>query len=247
MVAYDDFAFLYDELMNQVPYTQWVEFITALFERNSKQVRLVCELGCGTGNVTLPLAKKGYEMIAIDLSDNMLMIAREKAYDEDQQILFLQQDMREFELYGTVDGIISVCDSCNYIDEEGLKQFFRLVENYLEDEGLFIFDLNTRYKFESVFADQTFTEVGDDFAIIWENRFDPISGCNEYCVTGFMEESEDGVYRRFEEVHMEYTFEHEHVQRWLEEAGLKVITAYDNYNFEPAHAESERVVYVVTK
>lgn len=247
MSTYDEFAFLYDELMNQVPYEEWIEFIISEFLANIKPIRLVCELGCGTGNITLPLAKRGYEMIGIDFSENMLMIAREKAYEENLNILFLLQDMREFELYGTVDAIISVCDSCNYIDSTGLKSVFKLVANYLENEGLFIFDLNTRYKFESIYANQTFTEIGEDYAIIWENQFDPSSGCNEYNLTGFIENPEVSAYERFEEVHQEYTYDHQSVLNWIENSGLCVIAAYDNYTKEPAHELSERITYVITK
>lgn len=247
MSAYDEFAFLYDELMNQVPYEEWVQFITDEFSANKKGIRLVCELGCGTGNITLPLARRGYEMIGIDLSENMLMIAREKAYEEQLNVLYLQQDMREFELYGTVDAIIAVCDSFNYINLEGLKSVFKWVANYLESGGLFIFDLNTRYKFENVYANQTFTEIGEDYAIIWENQFDPISGCNEYHLTGFMEDSELSTYERFEEVHCEFTFDSKAVYDLIVGAGLKLQAAFDNYTKQPAHESSERITYVVTK
>jgi SAM-dependent methyltransferase len=245
MDTYEDFAFLYDDLMNQVPYEKWVEFIVQQFKQNPRPINLVCDLGCGTGNVTLPLASYGYDMIGIDLSENMLMIAREKAFSENISILYLLQDMQAFELYGTVDAIISVCDSCNYIDAIGLKKVFDLVHNYLDSGGLFIFDLNTRYKFERVFNNQTFSEVGEDFATIWENNFDPKHGTNDYFLTCFVEE--EGVYSRFEEHHTEYTHDMKDVVRWLHESGLTLVQAVEEYSLKPVKDTTERITFIVTK
>lgn len=245
MVPYDEFAFLYDYLMNQVPYDVWVDFIIEEFDQNERPIKLVCDLGCGTGNITLPLARHGYDMIGIDLSENMLMVAREKAFEESKSILYLLQDMQEFELYGTVDAIISACDSCNYVDALGLKKVFALVYNYLDVGGLFIFDLNTRYKFEVGFKNQTFSEVGEDFATIWENQFDPIQGTNEYLVTCFVEE--EGSYIRFEEHHTEYSHDMTDVLQWLVDAGLTVIKTVDDYSKKTVSETTERITFIATK
>jgi len=245
MGRYEEFSFLYDELMNQVPYEAWLEFIIEQFKHNDRHIHLVCELGCGTGNMTVPLAQRGYDMIGIDLSETMLMVAREKSYDANVNILYLLQDMQQFELFGTVDSIISVCDSLNYVDEQGLKKVFGLVHNYLDVGGLFIFDLNTRYKFEVEFNNRTFTEVGEDFATIWENSFDSKKGTNDYFLTCFVEEDE--VYTRFDEEHTEFTYPLDNILKWLNETGLTFVRAYDNYSVSDVSPTTSRITFVAKK
>lgn len=136
--------------------------------------KLIAELGCGTGNITGRLAKEGYDMIGIDISEEMLSVARQKAVDEgDKNILYLLQDMTEFELYGTVDVILCLCDSINYITEyEDIVKVFKLVNNYLEPGGLFIFDINTEYKFKNILGENTFADSEENAAYIWQNYYD---------------------------------------------------------------------------
>ena len=149
MEAYQDFAQVYDLFMKDVPYDKWVEYIEAIWKKFNCEPKLMAELGCGTGTMTTLFAKKGIEMIGIDSSEAMLSMAQEKAIHQNVDILYLLQDMREFELYGTVDCIISVCDSMNYIlDEKDILKTFKWVNNYLNPKGLFIFDLNTEYKYK---------------------------------------------------------------------------------------------------
>ena len=176
MQAYTGFAQVYDIFMDNVPYDNWTEYLTGLLQEYGVKDGLVLELGCGTGKVTRRLALKGYDMIGIDLSDEMLEIAREKEYSDDSwteaakpegdlngrnPILYLQQDMREFELFGTVSAVVSICDSMNYItSEEDLIKVFQLVNNYLDPGGLFIFDMNTEYKYKNLLGDATIAETG---------------------------------------------------------------------------------------
>ena len=147
MSSYESFARVYDLFMDNIPYEEWCGYLTGLLEDQGIRDGLVLELGCGTGNMTRLLAGKGYDMIGVDNSVDMLEIAMEKKEEEGQDILYLLQDMREFELYGTVRAVVSVCDSMNYItEEEDLLEVFRLVNNYLDPGGIFIFDLNTEYE-----------------------------------------------------------------------------------------------------
>ena len=153
MEAYSEFAQVYDLFMDNIPYEQWCEYLVTLLKKYNVDDGLVLELGCGTGNISEALRRKGYDMIGIDNSAEMLSVAIEKSMEvEDDtlpQALYLCQDMREFELYGTVRAIVSICDSMNYITEpEDLKEVFKLVNNYLDPEGVFIFDMNTCYKYE---------------------------------------------------------------------------------------------------
>mgnify|MGYP000550357054 CR=1 FL=1 len=141
---------VYDMFMDNIPYKEWCNYLTGRFKSNNEvDDGLVLELGCGTGNATRLLSDAGYDMIGVDNAPDMLEIALEKKEEEGQDILYLCQDMREFELYGTVKAIVSICDSMNYITEdEDLLEVFKLVNNYLDPEGVFIFDLNTVYKYE---------------------------------------------------------------------------------------------------
>ena len=141
MEAYTSFARVYDTFMDNIPYEEWCEYLTGLMREYGVRDGLVLDLGCGTGNMTELLAKAGYDMIGADNAEEMLEIAMEKRDKSGYDILYLLQDMREFELYGTVRAVISVCDSVNYITEpEELQEVFRLVNNYLDPKGVFVFD-----------------------------------------------------------------------------------------------------------
>ena len=147
MDAYTGFASVYDTFMDNIPYEEWCAYLQDLLKEYGVGDGLVLELGCGTGSVAECLASMGYDMIGVDNSEEMLQIAMEKRAESGRDILYLLQDMREFELYGTVRAVVSICDSMNYVTEyEDLVTVFQLVNNYLDPEGVFIFDLNTVYK-----------------------------------------------------------------------------------------------------
>ena len=193
MSSYESFARVYDLFMDNIPYEEWCGYLTGLLEDQGIRDGLVLELGCGTGNMTRLLAKKGYDMIGVDNSVDMLEIAMEKKEEEGQDILYLLQDMREFELYGTVRAVVSVCDSMNYLtEEEDLLEVFRLVNNYLDPGGIFIFDLNTEYKYEEILGEATIAEDREDASFIWDNYYDPEEQINEYDLALFIPVEKDG-------------------------------------------------------
>ena len=168
MGSYENFARVYDELMDNVPYEEWAQFILNLLQDRKITEGLVLELGCGTGKLMTLLGKAGFDMIGVDNSVEMLQIAREKT---SQDFLYLLQDMREFELYGTVKAVISVCDSVNYITKkEELRKVFQLVNNYLDPEGVFIFDFNTEYKYRELIGETVIAEDREDVSFIWFNE-----------------------------------------------------------------------------
>ena len=176
----------------------------------------------------------------------MLEIAREHQYEEDDGILYLLQDMREFELYGTVRAVISICDSMNYLLEEAdLLTVFKLVNNYLDPKGLFIFDLNTRYKYEILLGETTISENREEGSFIWDNYFDEEEGINQYDLTLFIREEGD-LYRKYEETHFQRVYELETVKRLLKEAGLMFVAAYDAFTKEPVREDSERI-YIIAR
>ena len=243
MEAYTDFALVYDELMDNTPYEVWCEQITAVLSDNGIEKELILDLGCGTGVLTELLARKGYDMIGIDLSQEMLNRAIEKRDASKLPILYLQQDMREFELYGTVKAVVSVCDSLNYLlEDEDVIQTFRLVNNYLDPQGLFIFDFNTVYKYKEVIGDATIAENREDCSFIWENYYHEQEKINEYEITFFIKEGE--FYRRFEETHFQRGYTVEEMQDFLLKAGLEFISMKDADTFLDVTDESERVCMI---
>ena len=180
-------------------------------------------------------------MIGVDYSYEMLDIAKAESKEE---ILYLMQDMREFELYGTVRGIYSACDCVNYIlEEEELKEVFALANNYLDPGGIFVFDINSPYKYRALLAENTFAESREEGSFIWENYYDEEEEINEYDLTLYIKE-EDGRFQRFEETHFQRCYEIETIQNLLEEAGLELIAMYDAYTKEPVSEESEKILFV---
>lgn len=242
--SYRSFAHVYDLFMDNIDYPLWSEYLTGLLEEYGIKDGLVLELGCGTGSMTELLAQKGYDMIGIDNSPDMLEAAMEKRDDSGHDILYLLQDMREFELYGTVRAVVSVCDSINYIlEEEELLQVFRLVNNYLDPGGIFIFDMNTPYKYEKVIGDATIAENREESSFIWENYFDEETGINEYALTLFIRE-DSGLYRKYEELHYQKAYNPRRVIELIREAGLEFIAVYDAFSRETPREESERIYLI---
>lgn len=170
MEAYEGFAEVYDLFMDNIPYKDWCEYVAGLLKDYGINDGLVLDLGCGTGSLTELLSERGYDMIGVDSSEDMLQIAMDKRAESGNDILYLMQDMREFELYGTVRAVISICDCMNYIlEQEELTQVFKLVNNYLDPGGIFVFDLNTVYKYEALMGDSTIAEDREECSFIWDN------------------------------------------------------------------------------
>ncbi|MCM1026203.1 MAG: class I SAM-dependent methyltransferase [Roseburia sp.] len=256
---YKDFAGVYDELMDNIPYETWsgrLDFLIRKYgvskpERDAEGLldserNLVVDLGCGTGTLTELMYGKGYDMIGVDASEDMLNIAMEKKEKSGDEILYLQQDMRELELYSTAGTVYSVCDSLNYILEESeLAEVFSLVNNYLYPGGIFVFDFNTEYKYREVIGNTTIAENREDCSFIWENLYDPEEEINEYDLTVFVQE-EDGRFRRFTETHLQRGYRSEQMRRLVEQAGMIVLEMTDADTMEPVTPESQRV-YIVAQ
>lgn len=274
MDAYTEFSKWYDELMEDVPYDEWFEFVKEKLSENGIKDGLVCELGAGTGNFTMRLAEEGYDMIGIDNSDEMLAEARTKKEDylkEESEntsgsvnkvsdIMYICQDMREFELYGTVNAIVSICDSINYIlEDEEMIHTFKLVNNYLDPKGLFVFDFNTVHKYKDVIGDSTIADSNEDVSFIWSNYYDEETKINEYEVTFFVKAETDkdiaedvnvkkdddsDLYKRFVEYHYQRGYNLEEIKNFLKEAGLVFIEAFDADGFGIANEDSERIFVI---
>ena len=244
---YESFAQVYDIFMDNVPYAQWAERIVQLLRGYGAQDGIVLDLACGTGSLTMALARAGYDMIGADASPQMLQLAQEKGEAEGLDILWLLQDMRSFELYGSVRAVVCACDSLNYIlSEEELLQVFRLVHNYLEPGGIFLFDMNTLYKYQKLLGDCTIAETREDCSFIWENAWYEEERVNEYDLTLFIRE-DSGLYRRFDETHYQKGYEQETVCALLKEAGLKTEAVFDGYSRRGVRKSSERMLVAASK
>lgn len=209
----------------------------------------ILDLGCGTGTLTELLARRGYDMIGIDNAQEMLRIAMDKREASGLDILYLLQDMREFELYGTVGAVISVCDSVNYLlEEDEIVQTFRLVNNYLFPGGIFIFDFNTVYKYKEMIGDTTIAENREACSFIWDNYYHEEEEINEYDLTIFVRENaEAGLYRRFQETHYQRGYRLEQMKDCLRRAGLVFLEATDADTHGKVTGKSERIYVVARK
>ncbi|MGN0165070.1 MAG: class I SAM-dependent DNA methyltransferase [Lachnospiraceae bacterium] len=248
MEAYSDFAYVYDLFMDDIPYDEWTEYITSLLKEYDVNSGLVCELGCGTGEITMRLRQAGYDMIGLDSSEDMLMVARDKLAEEDMEdILYTHQDMRDFELFGTVKAFVSVCDSINYIiNEDDLLKVFHNVNNYLDKDGLFIFDLKTDYFYKTECGDRTFSQEREEGVLTWKNHYDEKNCINSYDVIIDVFDMEDDVYDEIEEHHVQKAYDLNRIVELLDKSGLRFCAAYDAFSHEPVNEKTKRV-YIIAK
>lgn len=246
MDAYTSFSAVYDTFMDNIPYEEWCEYLSGLLKEYGVLDGLVLDLGCGTGSLTELLDQRGYDMIGIDHSEDMLLIATEKRMNSGCDILYLFQDMRAFELYGTVRAAVSICDSMNYLTNyEDLVTVLKLVNNYLDPQGVFIFDLNTVYKFQEILGDRTIAENRDECSFIWDNEYDSSTMINEYDLALFIQE-EDGRYCKFEETHHQKAYSLETVKQAIQQSGMEFVAAYEAFTKNAPKEDSERI-YVIAR
>lgn len=242
----DNYTYLsevYDIFMDNIPYEDWSKYIICLLKEHNVDTGLVLDLGCGTGAITELLASEGYDLIGVDSSQEMLSMAYEKKELSKNDILYICQDMRELELYGTVKAAVSVCDSLNYINNsQDLLKVFKLVNNYLDPKGIFIFDINTPEKYKKI-GDRVIAENREDSSFIWENSYFENEEINQYDVTMFIEDN-SGKYDKVEETHIQKAYSFEEIKKIIDESGLEFVCAYDSYTNNPCNKESERICFV---
>ena len=245
VVIYSNFASVYDRLMQDVPYTGWVNYLGSMFERHGIKPRQILDIGCGTGNVTIPLAEIGYRVTGLDMSPEMLSLAEKKAREKGLSINWILQDMKQMELGSACfDLVISMTDSLNYITTEAeLSNVFHRVRALLNPGGHLIFDLNSLYKIQSVFGNNVYTHVDDDIAYIWDNAYNPETCSCTMDIIFFIKEK-DGKYRKFTEQHRETGYTVEEVKRMLNDAGFTGIHVYGEGSFEIPQEKTERIYFV---
>lgn len=245
MGKYLDFAYIYDKLTFDVNYDETASYIEKIFEKfANEKPKLVADLACGTGTMCLKLNEKGYDMIGIDFSENMLDVALKKS--EEKNILYLNQDISDFELYGTVDAFLCLLDSVNHITEKkDLEKMFSLVNNYLNPEGLFIFDVNTQYKFENILADNIYTYDTDDIYYVWENEYNKKDKLCDFYLTFFVKDND--TFGRIDEYHCERCYKEKDLKKMAENNGFKVLGKFDELTFKKPSKTSQRNFYVLKK
>ena len=242
-MSYDLFAEYYDELMSDVDYPARAKYIDRIIRQYKPDAHLLVDLACGTGSMTVEFAAMGYDVIGVDLSENMLSKAREKS---DGSILYLCQSMQELDMYGTIDAFVCTLDSLNHIeDRQQLLRALSRVSLFLEPDGVFVFDMNTPYKHECVLADNAFVCETEDVYCVWQNEYSGNGRVN--IALDFFEQQPDGSYLRECEDFCEVAYSFEETREMLHSAGLELMAAYDDMTFEPPCEESERIVFVASK
>lgn len=244
---YHSFAYVYDKFMDNIPYEEWGNYILNLFHHYGILKGTLVEIGCGTGTLCQIFANEGYSMIGVDNSTDMLTIAADKLQSHNNPLL-LCQDMANLELGDTVyDGFYCVCDSLNYLlDSDQILSTFTGIKKYLKPKGIFIFDLKTPYFYETVLGDQIFCDHQEDCSYTWENSYFEEEHINQYDLTMFIRDEENGLFQRFNETHHQRAYNLEEIIDLLSLAGLEYVTAYDAFTTNAPSDESERI-YIIAR
>ncbi len=246
MSEYGDFARVYDLFMDEIPYQAWSDYLEMLLKDHGITEGLLLELGCGTGTMTELMAEKGYDMTGIDSSAEMLQEALLKKEKSGLDILYLNQDMRSFELYGTMRAVFAVCDTMNYLlTRRDLLKTLKLVNNYLDPGGLFIFDLKTEHYYRDVLGERTEAAEEETASYIWQNYYDRRRRINEYALTVF-EQKNNGMYERFSEYHEQRAWSIEEIREMAERAGMEFVAVYEAMKKKKPGRNAERI-YVILK
>ena len=253
--GYGAISSVYDKINSNVDYVAWADFFEKCFDQHlASRPELVLDLACGTGSMTLELAKRGYDMIGVDGSSEMLNVAFDRKYDLElkNDVLFLLQDMREFELYGTVGAITCCLDSLNYLTRDGeLDKVFSLAHNYLDPDGLFLFDVNTPHKFEYIYGNNTYVyeeeDCGEGSFCVWQNCFDKESGLCDFKLTVFERDDDSkAMYARRDEEQCERCYSKDEIINTLQKNKFELVGIYSDFKFTPASDTDERW-YVVAR
>lgn len=247
-MSYGVFSEFYDALTANVSYDTVSQVLSSLLTRYGKSRGLLLDLACGTGSVSVRLAKKGYEVIGVDLSPEMLSEAQNKAYSAGQNILFLCQDMTALDLYGTVDATVCTLDGlCHLPDEESVQAALRKVSLFMNPGGVFLFDVNSVYKHRAVLGNNTFVYDTDDVYCVWQNTLLSDGVTVQMDLDFFEPVSDEGDYVRQSERFTERAYPRETLEAMLKKAGFTVLDVFDGYSGKPAHDTSERLLFAVRK
>ena len=248
MASYGDFAYFYDGLTDNVDYEKRCDYMVGLLAENDISEGILLDLACGTGTVSLILSRKGFDVIGVDASEDMLSVAQEKKMETGEDVIFLCQRMEELDLFGTIKAAVSTLDSINHVtDKETVKEIFRRVSLFMEDEGVFIFDVNTPYKHKNILGNNTFIYDTDEVYCVWQNSTDE-SMLTEISLDIFeKDEDDEDTYYRYSEEFSERAYELDDIKKWLEECKFEVTAVYEEMTRSPVSDETQRAVFVAKK
>jgi len=240
MEIYRGFAEIYDIFMEDMPYSSWADFIAETLESHGiKKGSIILDMACGTGKMTFLLADKGYDMIGADISVDMLSEAYKKLAG--RPIIFLNQDMRELDLYGTIDAACCTCDSINYLTkEEDVRLAFKSVSLFLNPGGIFIFDLKTAANYKKM-GNETYYDERGSMSYEWINSFDAETGINKYEVQFFLPGE------TFSETHIQRAYDIKTIEKLTKSANLEIINVFDEYTCKAADEDCKRYTFVCKK
>ncbi|RKI30715.1 class I SAM-dependent methyltransferase [bacterium 1xD8-6] len=243
---YGGFASVYDLFMDNIPYDDWFRYVKMLLEKKGIDRGIVVELACGTGEMAERLCGAGYDVIGVDLSEEMLAAAREKCSDK---VLLLHQDIRELDLYGSASAMVCVCDGMNYIcTEEELQQVFGRAYTFLEKQGVLIFDMKTEYYYREVLGNRVLADNRENASYIWENMYDAKEKVNEYLLTVYaLEDDEQDLFVRTDELHRQKAYDAETVCRCLREQGFGSVEVFGAFTEIEPDKDAERVYFIAQK
>ncbi|MEG2672186.1 MAG: class I SAM-dependent methyltransferase [Ruthenibacterium sp.] len=242
-MAYEEFADVYDLFNEDADYDALFDYLHARLLENDIQDGIVADLGCGTGELTLRLAQAGYDMIGVDLSADMLSVLREKADEADlHDILLLNQDLTQLDLYGTIRAIVSTFDTFNHIAPAQLEKAVCRASLFLEMGGVFLFDMNTPYKHEEILANQTFELEADDALCVWKNHYDAQNKCTQIEIDLKYADGEAYV-----EKFCEYSYTRAQIEAICAKAGLRILSVCDGEQFTELVPHSQRFLFTTVK
>lgn len=244
--SYKSFSYVYDKFMDNIPYDDWCSYLHTLFKQYGITCGTLIDIGCGTGTVAINMTQKGYSIIGIDNSIDMLSIAADKTADI-SAITLLCQDMTALDLGEQYDGAYCICDSLNYLlTASDVYETFCKIKTHLQKGGIFIFDLKTPYFYEFILGDQVFCDHQDDCSYTWENSYFEDDMINQYDLTIFTREGNSDLYKRFTETHHQKAYHLAEMIDLLTQAGLEYITSYDAFTTNSPNSDSERI-YIIAR
>lgn len=246
MSAYDSLAEFYDQLTLDVDYERFALFYEQIFAQEGVKVKTILDLACGTGSLSCIMTERGYEMIAVDGSADMLSVAMGKfsSLDVKEPPLVLNQMMDELDLYGTVDAAVCMLDGFNYLPEDALIETLRRLRLFIEPGGILIFDINSPYKLRSLDG-QVFIDETDEVYCVWRTEFDEDENACYYGMDIFAEYN--GLWERTFEEHIEYAYSPEYLIKLLENAGFEDIKQYGELRFEEPEDDENRIFFTARK
>ena len=237
---YQAFAELYDELMDDVDYEGWADYYTRLLSIYGVRNGKICECACGTGGLTIPLHRRGFQMTGVDISREMLWEAAQKSRRAGIAMPFVQQDMRALNLHRPMDAVLATCDGVNYLlNEEDLLSFFRAAYRAIRPGGALVFDVSSPHKLQHVLCAGLMAEDREKITYLWQNTWHEKNGTVDLDLIFFVRD-EDGKYRRIEEHQRQKAWDEKTLKETLWHAGFRTVSLYGDYTMNAPKEQSQR-------